>query len=101
MSAQHLLSKDAPRHMPTSMDAQLTGFARVVGQGLGLELDARMNAKAKTVGEDAFRTSSPGVLAAGDWRRGQSLVVWAINEGRNAAAACDRWLKEGGDSARW
>ena len=72
-----------------------------VTSGLGLELDARNNAKALTSGESAYRSSSPGVFAAGDCRRGQSLVVWAINEGRNAAAACDKWLKEGGDTGRW
>ena len=38
------------------------------------------------------RTSIPGVFAAGDCRRGQSLVVWAINEGRGAARECDRYL---------
>jgi glutamate synthase (NADPH/NADH) small chain len=37
-------------------------------------------------------TSIPGVFAAGDMRRGQSLVVWAINEGRGAARECDRYL---------
>ena len=40
----------------------------------------------------ATMTSVPGVFAAGDARRGQSLVVWAINEGRGAARECDRWL---------
>ena len=39
-----------------------------------------------------FATSLPGVFAAGDMRRGQSLVVWAINEGRGAARECDRYL---------
>jgi len=39
-----------------------------------------------------YATSVPGVFAAGDARRGQSLVVWAINEGRGAARECDRWL---------
>ena len=39
-----------------------------------------------------FHTSVEGVFAAGDMRRGQSLVVWAINEGRGAARECDRWL---------
>jgi glutamate synthase (NADPH/NADH) len=39
-----------------------------------------------------FATSIPGVFAAGDCRRGQSLVVWAIREGRDAAAAVDRWV---------
>ncbi|MFS8609574.1 MAG: glutamate synthase, partial [Gammaproteobacteria bacterium] len=40
-----------------------------------------------------FRTSVPGVFAAGDCRRGQSLVVWAINEGRGAARAIDLYLR--------
>jgi glutamate synthase (NADPH/NADH) small chain len=39
-----------------------------------------------------YATNVPGVFAAGDCRRGQSLVVWAINEGRGAARECDRWL---------
>jgi glutamate synthase (NADPH/NADH) small chain len=39
-----------------------------------------------------YATSVPGVFAAGDCRRGQSLVVWAINEGRGAARECDRYL---------
>jgi glutamate synthase (NADPH/NADH) small chain len=39
-----------------------------------------------------FTTNIPGVFAAGDVRRGQSLVVWAINEGRGAARECDRFL---------
>ena len=49
----------------------------------------RTNAKAE---HGKFATSVPGVFAAGDMRRGQSLVVWAINEGRGAARECDRWL---------
>ncbi|KKK92595.1 hypothetical protein LCGC14_2701370, partial [marine sediment metagenome] len=39
-----------------------------------------------------LQTSVPGIFAAGDMRRGQSLVVWAINEGRNAAIAVNKWL---------
>ncbi|MBM4214079.1 MAG: glutamate synthase subunit beta [Gammaproteobacteria bacterium] len=58
-------------------------------QDLGLEFDERRNVKA-TYGE--YATNVPGVFAAGDCRRGQSLVVWAINEGRGAARECDRWL---------
>jgi len=54
---------------------------------LGVEKDERSNAKAPT-----FTTSAEGVFAAGDARRGQSLIVWAINEGRRCAAAVDRWL---------
>jgi glutamate synthase (NADPH/NADH) small chain len=56
---------------------------------LGVEKDPRSNAKAD---HGKFATSIPGVFAAGDMRRGQSLVVWAINEGRGAARECDRWL---------
>ena len=56
---------------------------------LGVERDPRSNAKAD-YGE--FSTNVPGIFAAGDCRRGQSLVVWAINEGRGAARECDRFL---------
>jgi glutamate synthase (NADPH/NADH) small chain len=56
---------------------------------LGVEQDARSNVKAEY---GRFLTNLPGVFAAGDCRRGQSLVVWAINEGRGAARECDRYL---------
>jgi len=56
---------------------------------LGLERDARSNVKADY---GKYTTSIPGVFAAGDCRRGQSLVVWAFNEGRGAARECDRYL---------
>ncbi|MFQ5801810.1 MAG: glutamate synthase subunit beta [Candidatus Methylomirabilales bacterium] len=56
---------------------------------LGVERDERSNAKA-TYGK--YATSVKGVFAAGDMRRGQSLIVWAINEGRGAARECDRYL---------
>ena len=56
---------------------------------LGLERDARTNVKAE---HGNYATSVKGVFAAGDCRRGQSLVVWAFNEGREAARECDRYL---------
>lgn len=56
---------------------------------LGVEKDERSNAKAV---EGKYATNVKGVFAAGDMRRGQSLVVWAINEGRQAARECDRYL---------
>ena len=56
---------------------------------LKLERDGRGNVKADY---GQYETSLPGVFAAGDCRRGQSLVVWAFNEGRGAAKACDRYL---------
>jgi glutamate synthase (NADPH/NADH) small chain len=57
--------------------------------GLGVERDARSNIKAE---HGKYHTSIPKVFAAGDCRRGQSLVVWAFNEGRGAARECDRFL---------
>ncbi|KAF0173983.1 MAG: glutamate synthase (NADPH/NADH) small chain [Limisphaerales bacterium] len=56
---------------------------------LGVERDPRSNVKAE---HGKFQTSLPNVFAAGDCRRGQSLVVWAFNEGRGAARECDRYL---------
>jgi glutamate synthase (NADPH) small chain len=65
------------------------GPEETVLAGLGVERDARSNAKAEY---GKFTTNVDGVFAAGDMRRGQSLVVWAINEGRGAARECDRYL---------
>lgn len=56
---------------------------------LQVERDARTNVKAE---EGKYLTSAKGVFAAGDMRRGQSLIVWAISEGRGAARECDRYL---------
>jgi glutamate synthase (NADPH/NADH) small chain len=56
---------------------------------LGVERDTRSN-----VAAPAYATSPAGVFAAGDVRRGQSLIVWAINEGRQCARVVDRWLDE-------
>ena len=67
------------------------GFLGPVRNGmieqLGLALDARGN-----VATTEYMTSVDGIFAAGDMRRGQSLVVWAISEGRKAAAAVDKYL---------
>ena len=69
------------------------GFVHPVHDGmiktLGLELDARGNVKADT---EKYQSSNPKIFAAGDMRRGQSLVVWAIREGRQAAHAVDKFL---------
>jgi len=59
---------------------------------LGVQKDARGNAMATTDGAGCYATSVPKVFAAGDMRRGQSLVVWAIREGRQAARAVDEFL---------
>src|SRR6267142_623429 len=69
------------------------GFVHPVQEGmiksLGLELDQRGNVKADVL---AYQSSNPKVFAAGDMRRGQSLVVWAIREGRQAAHSVDKYL---------
>lgn len=58
----------------------------------GVEKDARGNAKATTEDAGCYATSVPKVYAAGDIRRGQSLVVWAIREGRQCAREVDQFL---------
>jgi NADPH-dependent glutamate synthase beta subunit-like oxidoreductase len=68
------------------------GPDKTVINALGLETDERSNVKAEY---GAFTTTQEGVFAAGDMRRGQSLVVWAINEGREAAKAINRYLLGG------
>jgi glutamate synthase (NADPH/NADH) small chain len=72
------------------------GFVHPVHAGmieeLGVELDGRGNVSSQTEGPKAYHTSLTGVFAAGDMRRGQSLVVWAIREGRQCARAVDEWL---------
>jgi len=81
-----------------TMDADLVllamGFLGPVRNGLleqlGVELDARGNVATNV----NYMSSVPGVFAAGDMRRGQSLVVWAISEGRKAAEGVDRYLRE-------
>ena len=66
--------------------------AQQILSGFGIEKDQRGNAKASTEGEQAYKTNHPKVFAAGDMRRGQSLVVWAIREGRQCARAVDEYL---------
>jgi len=61
-------------------------------EAFGVEKDARGNARATTDATGGYATNVPRVFAAGDMRRGQSLVVWAIREGRQAARAVDEFL---------
>ena len=83
---------DSEQEWPCQLALLAMGFVGPEKQGLvadlGLELDPRGNVKA---GSD-YKTSRDGVFAAGDMRRGQSLVVWAIHEGREAARCVDLWL---------
>lgn len=80
------------REWPCDLAILAMGFVSpqgTVSQQLGLELDQRANINAD-YGD--YRTSVEGVFAAGDCRRGQSLVVWAINEGRGVADKCNEYL---------
>ena len=80
------------------------GFLHPVHEGLleevKVELDDRGNIKGETEGASAYRTSIDGIFAAGDMRRGQSLVVWAIREGRQCARAVDEFLMGSSDLPR-
>ena len=66
-----------------------TGSEPTIAEQLGVDMDERTNIKAD---ENAYETNVPGVFAAGDTRRGQSLIVWAISEGRQAAYYVDTYL---------
>ena len=81
--------------MPADLVLLAMGFVSPVQsmlESFGVEKDARGNAKAGTEGAGCYVTSLPKVFAAGDMRRGQSLVVWAIREGRQCARAVDEFL---------
>lgn len=89
------IPKDIPgtlRVIPCQLALLAMGFTgpeTEVVEKFALETDPRSNIKAE---HGTFTTNIPGVFAAGDVRRGQSLVVWAINEGRGAARECDRFM---------
>ena len=89
------------RHLPAQLVLLALGYAHPVQSGpledLGLELDRRGTVRAP---EDDYQSSLPGVFACGDVRRGQSLIVWAIREGRQCARAVDEWLSGGSDLPR-
>ena len=84
---------DSEFEIPAGLVLLAMGFTGPVKEGLlaqlGVALDHRSNVKAST---DDYKTSVPKVFAAGDMRRGQSLVVWAIREGRQCARAVDEFL---------
>jgi glutamate synthase (NADPH/NADH) small chain len=89
--------------MPADLVLLAMGFVSPLQSMLdefGVERDARSNVKADTEGPKAYATSVPKVFAAGDMRRGQSLVVWAIREGRQCARAVDEFLMGGSELPR-
>jgi glutamate synthase (NADPH/NADH) small chain len=81
--------------IPAGLVLLAMGFVSPVAsmlEAFGVERDGRGNAKAHVEAVGGYATTSPKVFAAGDMRRGQSLVVWAIREGRQAARAVDEFL---------
>jgi glutamate synthase (NADPH/NADH) small chain len=91
--------KPALERVPGSefyLDADLVliaiGFSGPVRKGLLEQLPLKLDVRGNVATDEAYRTSVPGVFSAGDARRGQSLVVWAIAEGRKAAHHIDRFL---------
>jgi glutamate synthase (NADPH/NADH) small chain len=89
--------------LPADLVLLAMGFVSPVASvidGFGIDKDARGNARATTDAEGGYRTNVDKVFAAGDMRRGQSLVVWAIREGRQAARAVDEFLMGRSDLPR-
>lgn len=89
--------------LPADLVLFAMGFVSPVQMMLdafGVQKDARGNAKATTDGPGCYQTNIPKVFAAGDVRRGQSLVVWAIREGRQCARAVDEFLMGSSDLPR-
>jgi glutamate synthase (NADPH) small chain len=86
---------NSEREWPADLVLLAMGFVAPVTsvlEAFGVERDARGNAKASTEATGGYKTNADKVFAAGDMRRGQSLVVWAIREGRQAARAVDEYL---------
>jgi glutamate synthase (NADPH/NADH) small chain len=90
--------------LPADLVLLAMGYVHPVHEGLvdglGVEKDPRGNVKATTDGAGCYATSVPKVFAAGDMRRGQSLVVWAIREGRQCAREVDAFLMGSSDLPR-
>ena len=69
------------------------GFVGPEKSRLLSDLDVKLTERGNVWRDEQWMTSVPGVFAAGDMQRGQSLIVWAIDDGRRAAAAIDRYLE--------
>jgi glutamate synthase (NADPH/NADH) small chain len=78
--------------LPVDLVLLAMGFTGPEREGLLTDLSVELNERGNVSRDDVFATSVPGVYVAGDMGRGQSLIVWAIAEGRAAAAAVDRYL---------
>jgi glutamate synthase (NADPH/NADH) small chain len=84
------------RELPCELVLLAMGFTGAERAGLLADLGVEFDARGNVARDGAYAASVPGVFVAGDMGRGQSLIVWAIAEGRSAAAAVDKYLE--GDS---
>jgi glutamate synthase (NADPH/NADH) small chain len=84
---------DSAFEMPADLVLLAMGFTGPEKSRLLEDLDVRLSDRGNVWRDDRWMTSVPGVFAAGDMQRGQSLIVWAIADGRQAAAAIDEYLK--------
>ncbi|MCO5999655.1 glutamate synthase subunit beta [Actinoallomurus rhizosphaericola] len=80
------------REIPAELVTLAMGFLGPQREGLLEQLGVELDQRGNVVRDTAYATSVDGVFVAGDMGRGQSLIVWAIAEGRSAAAAVDKWL---------
>jgi len=80
------------REIPAGLVLLAMGFTGPQQEGLVQQLGVDLDARGNVARDDAYMSSEPGVFVAGDAGRGQSLIVWAIAEGRSAAAAVDHYL---------
>ncbi|MPQ99226.1 glutamate synthase small subunit [Modestobacter sp. I12A-02628] len=80
------------RELPADLVLLAMGFTGAQRAGLVETLDLGVDARGNVTRDGEFMSTVPGVFVAGDVGRGQSLIVWAIAEGRAAAGACDAWL---------
>jgi glutamate synthase (NADPH) small chain len=87
------------RELPCDMILLAMGFTGAERPGLLTDLGVAFDQRGNVARDGSYATSVPGVFAAGDMGRGQSLIVWAIAEGRSAAAAVDRYLAADGEGA--
>ena len=88
----HKVADNSPFEMKADLVLLAMGFVGPEKSRLLADLDLRMTERGTVCRDDNWMTSVPGVFTAGDMQRGQSLIVWAIDDGRRTAAAIDAWL---------
>src|SRR5262249_16301710 len=81
------------REIPAQLVTLAMGFVGPERAGLLEQLEVELDQRGNVARDTSYATSVDGVFVAGDMGRGQSLIVWAIAEGRSAAAAVDKWLQ--------